>query len=572
MKKFPLKLKEKFTINPKQRFSLMVNYIFEHKVVFAASLLTFLSMCLHVYLDGAYFFYDFSSLFDYEYSNLSFMFFMALLIAVPVTLLTEKLHPVKKYLLQIFVPLILTALLFWAGKTYKEGIFIKLYYSGFSAAVLSFSLFLFIPKNNSRAYYANLFKRHLSCVLLSLLLLAGILFLMARFYDLMDTVEKTETYQCATAFFFYVFETNLFLYYLFKKCDEESSGRFFKVLLLYILLPLFALSIVFLYGYIIKSLILRNFHGTQVNSYISIASSVFICLYFLLKEFDESLFGRLFYRFASFALIPLIIVQAVCLVPRMYQEGLTLLNYAKLLYILFSALVLAFTFVKQGRFMKYTPVFLGFMILLASLSPLNLYNLPYKVQLSRLMSVVKKYDMYDSQAEKLNYYNKYEINEKMREKDRRRLFSSFFYLAYENKLPLPYWISNSISYYQDSHESFYDLFGFYDTKRELESKKFSDSDSHYKKPDESEYSRTKRFSVSHDNAGSGKVIIKTDFGDYDVSSYLLKITNYGRGNSGYWYFADDKVSFLFTKLDFTYYPYAERIGECSLEGYICYYR
>ena len=560
----------KISLNLKQRFSLAGKYVREHKVIFTASLLAFFSMCLNVYFEDAEFFYDFTSVFENAYSNLSSMFFMAFLIAIPVTLMTERLSPLKKYLLQILIPVAATFLLFMAGKLYQDGLYMMLYYIGFATAVAYLSLFLFAQKTTSKAYYALVLKRQLFSSFLAFILFAVMFFLLFGVQNLFNLIEKTEPYQCMVLFFTFVFETNLFLYYLFYRRDEESSGRFFKLFLLYILLPAFAVFLAYIYGYTIKSLVLKDVHRIQISSYVTLASFYYISLYFLLREFDQSLFGKIFYRFASFALIPLLIVQIVFTVIRLNSEGLSPEFYAEILCIIFSTTVVSFTFVEKGIFMKYVPVFFAFMFLLGSVSPINLLNLPYKTQLARMMSVLNKYDMYDAEAERLNSYDTIELNEKMTEKDRKRLYSSYCYLVYETKLPLPQWIRRHANSYQDHDESFYEFFDFYAFKRELKTDYFYDSDPHPEAPKEAEYSKIKKFNVSHDYSGSGRVIIKTDYGEYDVSSYLLDAADYGKRNSSYWYSPDDRVRFLFTEMEFNYYPYARKISECNLKGYICY--
>lgn len=152
-------------------FSDALVYLSEQKVVFAATFLAFVSACLYIYDVEKFFdkiYYDF-------FEELCYGFTMGAVFAIPATLLSKRFSALKKYAFQIALALGGGLLGFFAeSKGFGDDVYSELYYFGIGLAVIAASLFLFIPKENPRAYFALVFKHFLFCALMSLVVLGGL--------------------------------------------------------------------------------------------------------------------------------------------------------------------------------------------------------------------------------------------------------------------------------------------------------------------------------------------------------------------------------------------------------------
>ena len=300
------------------------------------------------------------------------------------------------------------------------------------------------------------------------ILFGGLSLLIFAFQSLIFEFDGYELYGCTGAFCLLVFAVNVFVYYLFYRRQEESSGKAFKVIFLYILLPIFFTLIAVLYIYLFKALILWKLPNGQINWFVSFASCFYIVFYFILREYQNLGVVKVFYKFGAFAFIPLICIQIPAYFIRLNAYGFTGWRFSSLLFIIFSVITIALTFVKKGAFTKYSILLLAGIILFASVTPFNLINSAYKSQYKRMMFVLNKYEMLEKDdggksdkiggmsGGKLAAYDKDELNKKITEEDRQKLLSSFNYIVHKSSLPLPEWM-NSKEYGRPSFEMLFGL-------------------------------------------------------------------------------------------------------------------
>ena len=65
----------------------------------------------------------------------------------------------------------------------------EMYYLGIMFAVVAFTIFLFTPKENSKAYYSNILKNFFFCGLISLILFLGLVLLVYAFDNLIHEID-----------------------------------------------------------------------------------------------------------------------------------------------------------------------------------------------------------------------------------------------------------------------------------------------------------------------------------------------------------------------------------------------
>ncbi|MCR4899794.1 MAG: DUF4153 domain-containing protein [Treponema sp.] len=567
MKKIEFKAKIKETL------SMAVDYLGMAKVIFILSCIAFVFSALNVYLDKKIF------------EELTLAFLMGTAFAIPVTLLTQKLSCLKKYLFQALTAGVGFVLGFFSYRGFGNNIYKELYYFGILCAVILITLYLFIPKEKSRTYFSLVFKYALFTLFMTLILMGGICLLIYAIQNLILNTDDYDVYECCSLFCSIVFGINVFCYYLFYRRQEESSGKAFKVIALYILFPVFAILLFILYIYLIKALVLLKLPNGQINWFVSFASCFYIVFYFILREYDELPVIKFFYKFGAFPFIPLIIIQVYAYFIRVNAYGFTGYRYSSLLFIIFSIITIALTFIKKGKFSHYAILVLTFIVMFDSLTPFNLINMAHKSQFKRMMKVLNKYDLYDSEADTLGIYDPAALETTITDEDRDALYSSYRYLSWTSSMPLPDWAMKTE--YEDGKAHTYkmmfdELFGI-KTKRDEETLiEFSKSFTRNGRINIELFNEMVPFSISEfsnkwidgkwDEYGAklSEIKIETKYGFLDLTEYLFSLDSDLSEDELLWYEVNENYSICFTGISYKYNEDRKLFNRYSLSGYIFY--
>ena len=415
-----------------------VGSVREHWGIFGLSVAACVFMWLEIYEVDS----DFADRWKEIFLELGLAAFMGCVFSIPAAFITQKIKENwKKYSLQGIIAALGIVLGYFSYKGFGNYIYGELYYWGILCAVVLITVFLLIPGNYT-TYFAGLLKHFLFSGLMAGVLFGGLSLLIAAFSNLIFEFNDFKIYGCCGAFCLFVFAVNVFVYYLFYKREEESSGKAFKVIFLYILLPVFFSLIALLYIYLFKALILWKLPNGQINWFVSFASCIYIVFYYILREYEELPAVRVFYKYGAFAFIPLILVQLPAYFIRLNAYGFTGWRFSSLLFIIFSIIAIALTFIKKGAFTKYSILLLAIIILFGSVTPWNLINSAHKSQYNRMMKILNKYGMFDKEKNELTVYEKDVINITITEEDREKLTSSFNYLTFKSSIPLPDWMKS----------------------------------------------------------------------------------------------------------------------------------
>lgn len=428
----------------KEKILILFKSIMQQRIVFMMSVISFILSCIFIYTKRKVF------------MHFACGTMLAILCLQSIILFTQNFSVAKKYFIQGFSGILISILGFLlfrytAGSHYNEMI-----RWGIVFAVVVCTLFIFVLKSDSQVFISNLIKNISFCSLICLILFIGFFLLAAAFISLFlkDFSREDLVYEILLSFCGTFVFPNIFTYYLFKMKNEETAGKAFKILFLYIMFPLYIILLTLLYAYLIKSLIVQELPCGQINWFVSFATCFYFVFYYTLCEYNKNLFIKWFYKIGGFILFPLIIIQCISFKIRIDAYGFTELRYVSLLYIIFSVIAILCTMIKGGMFAKWNFIILTFFILLATVSPLNMIDVPYKKQLNRMEHVLKKYKMFD---EKLLDYNADEIEKNMSVDDRKVLFDSFSYIFYSS-LPNPQWFGK-IDSGKNTQAIFEDIFG-----------------------------------------------------------------------------------------------------------------
>ena len=565
--------KIEFKAKIKEALSQAVDYLGMAKVIFILSCIAFVFSALNVYLGKKIF------------EELTLAFLMGTAFAIPVTLLTQKFSCLKKYLFQALTAGVGFVLGFFSYRGFGNNIYKELYYFGILCAVILITLYLFIPKEKSRTYFSLVFKYALFTLFMTLILMGGICLLIYAIQNLILNTDDFDVYECCSLFCSIVFGINVFCYYLFYRRQEESSGKAFKVIALYILFPVFAILLFILYIYLIKALVLLKLPNGQINWFVSFASCFYIVFYFILREYDELPVIKFFYKFGAFPFIPLIIIQVYAYFIRVNAYGFTGYRYSSLLFIIFSIITIALTFIKKGKFSHYAILVLTFIVIFDSLTPFNLINMAHKSQFKRMMKVLNKYDLYDSEADTLGIYDPAALETTITDEDRETLYSSYRYLSWTSSMPLPDWAMKTE--YEDGKAHTYkmmfdELFGI-KTKRDEETLiEFSKSFTRNGRINIERFNEMVPFSISEYSSQwkDGKwddyaeeypnIQIKTKYGFLDLTEYLFSLDSDLSEDELLWYEVNENYSICFTGISYKYNEGRKLFNRYSLSGYIFY--
>jgi hypothetical protein len=562
-----------FKAKIKETMSQALEYLNMAKVIFIASCVAFVFSALYVYLN------------EEIYEELTLAFLMGTAFAIPATLLTQKLTALKKYLIQGLTAATGFVLGFFSHRGFGDEVYKDLYYYGILCAIILISLYLFIPKEKSRTYFSLVFKYALFTIFMTLILMGGICLLVYAIQNLILNTDEYDIYECCSCFCAIIFGINVFCYYLFYRRQEESSGKAFKVITLYILFPVFAILLLILYVYLIKALVLLKLPNGQINWFVSFASCFYIVFFFILREYDERPVIRFFYKYGAFPFIPLIIIQIYAYFIRVNAYGFTGYRYSSLLFIIFSIITIALTFIKQGKYSHHALLVLTFLVIFDSLTPFNLIKMAHKSQFSRMLKILNKYEMYDPLAESLTNYNRDMLEKTISDEDRDVLYSSYQYLCWTSSVPMPQWAMNTE--YKNgktytSRMNFEEAFGI---KREPAKERLIEFEKDFKRDGRiniQDFSEMVPFNFSQyaykwEDGKMNEYAVKipsaeieTKYGTFDLTDFFLSLDKDMSSDGLLWFEADETFSICFTSLSYTYNQDRRLFYSYYLSGYIFY--
>ena len=244
---------------------------------------------------------------------------------------------------------------------------------------------------------------------------------------------------------------------------EEFAGL--RKVLTYVILPAYLVLLAVLLGYIVTIVVKWEFPVGRMNPYAMLALGTFAGLHLLLTG-EENKLARFFVRLGVWALLPVIVVQAIAVYIRIDAYGLTM---ARILGLAFTAVclipVLSAFLRRYGRIFFIVSAVLLFVLVA---TPLNARTMARWNQESRLFSALAHADMLDETGRILP-------NENAARRDREIIWSAAQYLD-RDRTDLPEdsrsadFIRQLDAAHEDGRNKYFDyraeaLFGFDDPNR-----------------------------------------------------------------------------------------------------------
>lgn len=177
---------------------------------------------------------------------------------------------------------------------------------------------------------------------------------------------------------------------------KPDTGKFIRVLLTCILMPVALFLIGTLYLYVIKIMISGELLNKSLFFVLSLTFTLAIPGVILLKNYDENKTVSIISNILLYSFIPLLVLQIIAMNVRVGDYGLTESRYMGYLLIAFEIIFIALMIIKKSKYLdKIILVFAGF-IIFGVLSPFNIYDVPVYSQTARITDMLKTVESFDA--------------------------------------------------------------------------------------------------------------------------------------------------------------------------------
>ena len=279
----------------------------------------------------------------------------------------ENKHSISARALIHGIPVLLSVPFYFFCTAYKSSEYFPLIY-GVIITVLISCIGFFIADEAKEKNLLNIFFSYFIAAILSACVgasLSLIIFAIDKLLVPMDemSLDFIEIVWIVSGYIIFI---GTFVSGITKKYGDINISKPFKVIFLYALLPLFAVYILVLYIYFIKSLFTLTMPSGLINPFVSAATCIYMILYLTLKPFKNPV-TDFFYKAGAIFMLPLIALQISGYAIRVSAYGVTSARYLSFFYILFSLAFTCLAFFK-GTFRKNIQIYKIVFLILAGLS------------------------------------------------------------------------------------------------------------------------------------------------------------------------------------------------------------
>ena len=349
---------------------------------------------------------------------------------------------------------LLSALAYPTLSGYQDNQYVSAGYFGVMLALFAGIIYISNTQGISKTFsyiLKNTVFNGLACGIIS----AGTALSIYAFYSLIykfDDIGKV--YAIAMLFIWGVLFLNLSLSAIPRKDTELKIPNLFKVIIMYVALPVYLLLITILYVYMGKILITLSFPSGQINWFASFASLLFVFFVFALEQYkEENKLANMFVKFGGYVIIPIIVVQFMAMYIRLSNYGLTTSRYISFALNLIALAFAIVSLIKNGKYIKQMLIVVAGASLLLTITPVNVFDVPIWEQTDRLMTVLHQNNMIAD--------GKIVAKEEISKEDKIKITSAYNYIDrdydksdYDQTQKLPHIIMNT------ERIGFKQIFGF----------------------------------------------------------------------------------------------------------------
>ena len=170
---------------------------------------------------------------------------------------------------------------------------------------------------------------------------------------------------------------------------KEKAGKFIRVLLTCVLMPVAIFLIAILYLYVAKIMISGELLNKSLFFILSLTFSLAIPCVILLKNYDDNKKVLVLSNIIFYSFIPLMFLQILAMNVRVQDYGLTESRYMGYLLIVFEIIFIALMIIKKAKYVDKIILVLVGLIVWGLLTPFNVYSVPVYSQTARITDMLK---------------------------------------------------------------------------------------------------------------------------------------------------------------------------------------
>lgn len=283
--------------------------------------------------------------------------------------------------------LIATLAVYLLLKNY-DNVYIYTALTGIGIAIVSLIAYVLYRNRENLYLFSHLVKSAFIVWIFTAVILAGFSVCIAAFHFLIfHFYEVWRIYAILFLLVLGLFGIMLFLSYVPRPGEEVSVPTTYRTIIHKALFYIYLVLIGILYLYILKIIVTWQMPVGRLNWFGSFALLFYVIFYLSVDETDGKL-PSLFKTKGAFLLVPVLAIQLFAIVIRLNAYGLTTTRYLSLILILIAV---GFMLSQMLRVhVSKCFLFIALLALLFSCTPLNIYDIPNRLQENRLKKALIK--------------------------------------------------------------------------------------------------------------------------------------------------------------------------------------
>ena len=283
--------------------------------------------------------------------------------------------------------LIVTLLVFLILQKH-ENVYVFTALGGIGVAIIALLAYVMYKDRENRYLFSHLVKSAFIVWIFTFVILAGFSVCIAAFHFLIFHFDDLwKIYSILFLLVLGLFGITLFLSYVPRPNEEVSVPMIYRTIIHKALFYIYLVLIGILYLYIIKIIVTWQMPVGKLNWFGCFALLFYVIFYLSVDETDGKL-QALFKSKGAFLLVPVLAIQLFAIVIRLNAYGLTTARFMSLILI---AIAVGFMLSSMLKFhVSKSFLFIAVLAILFSCTPLNIYDVPNKLQENRLKNALAK--------------------------------------------------------------------------------------------------------------------------------------------------------------------------------------
>ncbi|MBQ6478774.1 MAG: DUF4153 domain-containing protein [Erysipelotrichaceae bacterium] len=279
------------------------------------------------------------------------------------------------------------ALVFWLLKKHQNE-YVDTAVFAMAPAIVSLICYVLYRNRENRKLFSHLIKSLFIVQVFTAVILAGFSVCIAAFHFLIFGFSNIwKFYGILFLSVTALFSITLFLSYVPGPKEEVEVSETYRTMIHKALFYIYLILIGILYLYILKIIITWKMPVGKLNWFGSFALLFYVFFYLSINETDGNI-QTLFKKYGAYLLIPVLAIQLFAIVIRLDAYGLTTARFLSLILI---GIAVGFMLSNIFRFSpSWCFLLIPAVLVLFTCTPLNIYDVPNRVQEGRLKEALTK--------------------------------------------------------------------------------------------------------------------------------------------------------------------------------------